>query len=84
MHGFQLSRDINDMELAADIRDRLICRLKRAMENLRKSDYEDNNSQTYYMLNQFVEVNNGVKLDSHQSAKLTRSIDALKATLCST
>jgi hypothetical protein len=44
MHGFQLSREINDMELAADIRDRLICRLKRAMENLRKSDYEDNNS----------------------------------------
>ena len=72
------------MDLAADIRDRLICSLKRAMENLRKSDYEDNNSQTYYMLNQFVELNNGVRLDPHQSAKLARSIDALKAILCST
>ena len=58
-----IQNDINNMELAADIRDRLICSLKRARENLRKSDYEDNNSQTYYMLNRFVKLNNGVRLD---------------------
>jgi hypothetical protein len=65
------------------IQDRLIDKLNEAMKNLRQNDYEDNDSQTYFMLNEFIEeVKNEDKLERYDSAKLIRSIEAFRTTLC--
>lgn len=67
------------------IQNRLTNKLNEAMVNLRKNDYEDNDSQTYYLLNEFVEeVKNGTKLESPQYTKLIRSVEAFETILCST
>lgn len=84
-----IKKDINNIKLAdtddSVIRDRLVDKLNDAMKNLRKNDYEDNDSQTYYMLNELVEeVKNGDKLEVHRSAKIIRSVDAFRTILCST
>lgn len=82
-----IKKDINDMELSNTdntvIQDRLIDKLNEAMKNLRQNDYEDNDSQTYFMLNEFIEeVKNEDKLERYDSAKLIRSIEAFRTTLC--
>lgn len=79
-----IQKDIQDMELfddSTDIRDILIHMLNEAVTNLRDNDYEDNNSQIYHKLTNFiheVEKNND-KLKSNQSTKLIRSADAFMA-----
>ena len=67
---------------SADIKDSLIVKLNEAMENLRSNDYEDNDSQTYHMLTEIIEViKNEGKLETHESSKLIKSVEALMARL---
>ena len=70
------------MELADNHNGILIKKLNKARENLRKNDYEDNDSQTYHMLNEFIKAAENIdKSKIHQSAKLVRSAEALMAIL---
>jgi len=66
---------------STDIRDILIHISNEAMTNLRDNDYEDNNSQVYHKLRNFIhEVDkNKDKLKSNQSTKLIQSADAFMA-----
>jgi hypothetical protein len=63
---------------STDIRDILIHMLNEVVTNLRDNDYEDNNSQIYHKLTNFIhEVEkNKDKLKSNQSTKLIKSADA--------
>jgi NTE family protein len=49
-----IQNHIDDMELAANIKDSLTVKLNEAMENLKSNDYEDTDSQTYRMLSEFI------------------------------
>lgn len=84
-----IKKDITNMELpnssSTAIRNRLTDKLNKAMKNLRKNDYEDNDSQTYCLLNELVEeVKNGNKFDRDQTTKLIKSIETFRDILCST
>ena len=50
-----IQKEIIDMNLK-DIEETMINLLKEAMQNLRKNDYEDNDSQTYDLLTEFVKI----------------------------
>jgi hypothetical protein len=77
-----IQNDIDDMQLAADFQGSLTDNLNEAMKNLRKNDYEDNDSQTYRMLTEFIEIaKNKDKLKTHQSDKLIKSAEELMAIL---
>jgi hypothetical protein len=70
------------MQLAADIQGSLTSTLNEAMKNFRKNDYEDNDSQTYHILTEFIKIaENKDKLKTHQSDKLIKSSQALMAIL---
>ena len=70
------------MELDDIDKHTLIQMLDKAMQNLRKNDYEDNDSQTYHMLSEFIgAVENIDKSKAHESAKLVKSAEALMAIL---
>jgi NTE family protein len=76
-----IQNDIDDMQLAADIQGSLTGKLNEAMKNL-KNDYENNDSQTYHMLTEFINTaENKDKLKTHQSDKLIKSAQALMAIL---
>ena len=52
------------------------------MENLRRNDYEDNDSQTFRILTEFIEIIKiEGKLKTHESAILIKSAEALMARL---
>jgi type IV secretory pathway component VirB8 len=52
------------------------------MQNLRKNDYEDNDSQTYHLLSKFIKaIENIDKSKAHESARLVKSVEALMAML---
>jgi hypothetical protein len=77
-----IQNDIDDMQLDADIQGSLTGKLNEAMKNFRKNDYEDNDSQTYHMLTEFIKIaENKDKLKTHQSDKLIKSAQALMAIL---
>jgi predicted acylesterase/phospholipase RssA len=78
-----IQNDIDDMQLDVDIQGSLTDKLNEAMKNFRKNDYEDNDSQTYHMLTEFINkvAENKGKLKTHQSDKLIKSAQALMAIL---
>lgn len=52
------------------------------MDNLRTHDYEDNNSQTYSNLTNFIDaVQKQNKLEPYQSEKLIQSAEAFRTVL---
>ena len=65
------------MELTHSNRRTLTEKLDEAMQNLRRNVYEDNNSETYRMLSEFIREAEKV----HGSARLVRSTEALMAIL---
>ena len=70
------------MELADNHNVILIKKLNKAKENLRKNDYEGNDSQTYHLLTEFIKVAKNIdKSKLHQYAKLVKSGEALMAIL---
>jgi NTE family protein len=72
-----IQKEVNDMELTHSNRRTLTEKLDEAMQNLRRNDYEDNNSETYRMLSEFIREAEKV----HGSARLVRSTEALMAIL---
>lgn len=77
-----MQNDIDDMQLAADIQGSLTGKLNEAMKNFRKNDYEDNDSQIYHTLTEFIKIaENKDNLKTHQSDKLIKSAQALMAIL---
>lgn len=77
-----IQNDINDMELLKNIKDSLIVKMNEAMENLRSNDYEDNDSQAYHTLTEFIEAaKNKHKLKPDDSVRLIKSVEALMARL---
>jgi hypothetical protein len=84
-----IKKDITNMELpnsdSTANRNKLTDKLNEVIINLRKNDYEDNDSQTYCLLNELIEeVKNGNKLDRDQTTKLIKSVEAFRDILCST
>ena len=58
--------------------------LYKAIQNLRKNDYEDNDSQTYHSLTEFVKALEHLEISkTDRSAKMIKSVEAFKAILCS-
>lgn len=56
--------------------------LYKAMQNLRKNDYEDNDSQTYHSLTEFVKALEHLEISkTDRSAKMIKSAEAFKAIL---
>ena len=52
------------------------------MQNLRKNDYEDNDSQTYHLLSEFIKAAENIdESKMHGPARLVKSAKALMATL---
>lgn len=77
-----IQNDINDMELPAGIKVILNSKLNEAMENLRSNDYEDNDSQTYHTLIEFIEAaKNEHKLKPDGYVRLIKSVETLMARL---
>ncbi len=77
-----IQNDINDMELLEKIKDSLIVKLNEAVENLRSNDYEDDDSQAYHTLTEFIEAaKNKHKLKSDDAVRLIKSVEALMARL---
>jgi NTE family protein len=77
-----IQEEINDMEL--DDYDKLLLnkKLHNAIQNLKKGNYEDNDSQTYHLLAEFIkETQNKDKTKTHQSSKLVKSVEALMTIL---
>jgi len=72
-----IQKEVDDMELTHSNRRTLTEKLDEAMQNLRRNDYEDNNSETYRMLSEFIREAEKV----HGSARLVRSTEALMAIL---
>jgi NTE family protein len=72
-----IQKEVNDMELTHSNRRTLTEKLDEAMQNLRRNDYEDNDSETYHMLSEFIREAKKV----HGSARLVRSTEALMAIL---
>lgn len=66
-----------------ETRNQLLDKLNEARENLKKQDYEDNNSQTYRMLTEFIDIikkNKNIinKLNPNQTDKLVEMADRLR------
>jgi hypothetical protein len=77
-----IQKEINDMKLSDSDRDNLIRILGEAMQILRENDYEDNNSQTYHKLSEFIRAaENADKSKLNGSARIVKSAEALMATL---
>ena len=78
-----IQKEINGMKLNDDDRhNTLIETLDKAMQNLRKDDYEDNDSHTYHILSEFIRVAKNIdKSKAHESARLVKSAEALMAIL---
>lgn len=80
-------RDADSLELDSgaagnEIRGLLLDTLHKAQENLREKDYEDNDSQTYQMLTEFIDIvrkNTDIinKLNSDQADKLAEMVNRL-------
>jgi hypothetical protein len=52
--------------------------LDKAMQNLRNNDYEDNDSETFHILSDFISAAETMdKLKEHESARLIKSAEAL-------
>lgn len=76
-----IQKEIIDTNLD-DTEETMIKPLNEAMQNLRKNDYEDNDSQTYHLLTEFVKiVEESDKLETHQAAKIVKSVEAFMAVL---
>ena len=75
--------DIKNMELPTKIKDSLTLKLNEMMKNLRSNDYEDNDSQTYHTLIEFIEeqVKNEHKLKPDDYVRLIKSVETLMARL---
>jgi predicted acylesterase/phospholipase RssA len=71
-----IQKEVNDMKLDDDKRDALIKILDKAMQNLRKNDYEDNNSEMYHLLSKFIR-----EAEKDGSATLVKSAKAFMAIL---
>jgi predicted acylesterase/phospholipase RssA len=79
-----IRKEINDMKLNDSHRkDDLIEKLNKAMQSLRNNDYEDNDSEAYYWLSEFIrEAEKNIdKSKVHESARLVKSTEALMALL---
>jgi NTE family protein len=77
-----IRKEINDIGLDEIKRNTLIKTLDEAMQNLRNNDYEDNDSQTYHMLSEFIKTAKNIdKSKVHESARLVKSAEALMAIL---
>ena len=77
-----IQEEINDMELDDYDKHLLNKKLRNAVQNLRKGNYEDNDSQTYHLLAEFIkETQNKDKSKTHQSSKLVKSVEALMTIL---
>lgn len=80
-----IRKEINDMKLGDSDRNSLVEKFEKAMQNLRNSDYEDNNSETYHLLSEFIKAAKSIdkKSKMHDAARLVKSAEALvMATLC--
>ena len=78
-----IQKDIADMKIDdVGTKYTLIEKLNDAMQNLKKNDYEDDDSQTYHMLTEFIkETENIDKSKIYRSAKLVKSAEALMTLL---
>jgi NTE family protein len=71
-----IQKEINDTEL--NDKHTLIEMLDKAMQNVRKNDYEDNNSQTYHLLTELVKAfEDQQKSKTDRSTKIVKSVEAL-------
>ena len=77
-----IQKEIIDLEIADRDKHHLIELLYKAMQNLRKNDYEDNYSQTYHSLTEFVKVlEDPEKSKTDRSTKIVKSVEAFMAIL---
>ncbi|HET7283299.1 MAG TPA: patatin-like phospholipase family protein [Nitrososphaeraceae archaeon] len=77
-----IQKEIIDSEIADRDKHDLIELLYKAMQNLRKNDYEDNYSQTYHSLTDFVKaLEDPEKSKTDRSAKIVKSVEAFMAIL---
>jgi NTE family protein len=66
-----IQKEINDMKLNHRDRDSLIDKLDKAMQDVRRNDYEDNDSQTYHLLSEFIRAAENIdKSKAHERARL--------------
>ena len=73
-----IQKDIADMKLDDTDKHTLIEMLDKAMQNLRKNDYEDNDSRTYHMLSEFIEVVENIgKSKGYDLSRFVKSTEAL-------
>ena len=71
-----IQKEIIDMEIDDRDKHHLIELLYKAMQNLRKNDYEDNDSQTYHSLTEFVKaLQDPEKSKTDRSAKIVKSVE---------
>jgi NTE family protein len=77
-----MQKEINSIELSISNRRTLTDKLNEAMQNLRNSDYVDEDSETYHILNEFVRIAKTMeKLGERESASLGKSAEELMAIL---
>lgn len=77
-----IQEEINDMELDDGDKHLLNKKLHNAVQNLRKNNYEDNHSQTYHLLAEFIkETQNKDKSKIYPSSKHVKSVEALMTIL---
>jgi NTE family protein len=79
-----IQKEINDIKLNhSDRKNDLIEKLDKAMQSLRNNDYEDNDSEAYYWLSEFIREaeKDTDKSKVHESARLVKSAEALMAIL---
>ena len=74
-----IQKEINETEL--NDKHTLIETLDKAMQNLRKNDYEDNNSKTYHLLTELVKAFEDQKSKTDRPTKIVKSVEAFMAIL---
>jgi NTE family protein len=77
-----IQKEMIDLEIADMDKHHLMELLYKAMQNLRKNDYEDNDSQTYHSLREFVKVlEDPEKSKTDRSSKMVKSVEAFMGIL---
>jgi hypothetical protein len=75
-----VQKEIIDSDIAVRDKHHLIELLNKAMQNLRKNNYEDNDSQTYHWLTEFVKaLEDPDKPKTDRSTKIVKSVEAFMA-----
>ena len=75
-----VQKEVIDSDIAVRDKHHLIELLNKAMQNLRKNNYEDNDSQTYHWLTEFVKVlEDPEKPKTDRSTKIVKSVEAFMA-----